>query len=1110
LALIVAKNAVGSSWTKQTKSREWKKVPEDEKVAIRTMLLTNILPNDPSETIAIQALLLIANIAQFDYPDKWPELLDRLMGMGLQEGGLPLARRHRPLKAIKYVSRSLERKRFVLEEPSGAPLMSLTPERLHALSNLVESSRMQMKASMRALLQPLMSVWESEFNSSQLDPSSWRERMKICRIAISSCNSVLWAVDNIQLDRRQNNEAHYSQVDEVILELFSSSCSMAAQAAKVVFCQQPWDELAPNYLDQEKHDAVSKVWERLLTVGIVGLTKHSVKFATSMPSWIDLCVHKGVMAMDPSTVHRLRNKSRVLSIRLLARMLLHPFFRQRDSNGLAWTSGSSITPAFHEPKAHIHPDVQTAMKCLEDLLSFDSGSCTKLVESIISKYIVLTPEEKFEWESDPEGFAREVDLETSPDADTPRPCGVGLLECMLEYSPDNSKRAIMEVAQRVAQNLNATDDSITAREAVYRIVGECFPHLRFMISFDQWYENEIKCILMGSEPSLGAMSPFSRSILTSRCLWLVGVCGEEMSVAPFTESFAICTSKIEEPDLVVSLMAVSAVGALLAQVIEEQAFSQQPAPTRYLLLEGPIRIPDEEDNIIKQAELEYQTHLNVVLANLDTLLANCFQLLPNLSEVESMVRVIQCVTSSIELVGTRISSHFESFTRCIPPLWQMINDTSKGQDRAALVRLQCSILAMLAHLISKLGRAAISSPDISRVVYPLLLSSTDPRNAAAEPLAEDALRLWLSVLHSSPELTNELVELGPARLIPHLERGKELEFCLRIAAAYALHGGPESVGSMLPLVASRIDQVICSVVQSFQRISATPPAGSTLQSISLIPPQAARELDSALTLLGILQRLHSDLPNDLEKPLKSTCDLLCMDFRRGSRFSSPSTSFVPGRLVHLLHPALQIISRFLYTNPSAIGFLTDYDRNSQVRLIDRWVTLGSSQDVGEVFAPQVSALGRARRHNLAVSMCALILKDTCELLRDGPRVARSLIMCLKAALEQSVFEKEHELLFSDSANGSMQEQNDPSQPQDFLREKRLSVTRKDPLRSVDAMDALRQAAGHVIRWLGREGLLSILEQYNPVFSTEMSRIICSQLSEEETNLALQALEAAHL
>eukprot|EP00205_Picochlorum_sp_RCC944_P007562 CAMPEP_0182613994 /NCGR_PEP_ID=MMETSP1330-20130603/28354_1 /TAXON_ID=464278 /ORGANISM="Picochlorum sp., Strain RCC944" /LENGTH=65 /DNA_ID=CAMNT_0024833767 /DNA_START=12 /DNA_END=206 /DNA_ORIENTATION=+ len=64
---------------------------------------------------------------------------------------------------------------------------------------------------------------------------------------------------------------------------------------------------------------------------------------------------------------------------------------------------------------------------------------------------------------------------------------------------------------------------------------------------------------------------------------------------PFAEAFGLCTARIKDQDLVVSLMAVSAVGAMLTQVIEEQAFTLQPQRTRFLLLEGSSHISEEED-----------------------------------------------------------------------------------------------------------------------------------------------------------------------------------------------------------------------------------------------------------------------------------------------------------------------------------------------------------------------------------------------------------------------------------------------------------------------------------------------------------------------------------
>ena len=45
-------------------------------------------------------------------------------------------------------------------------------------------------------------------------------------------------------------------------------------------------------------------------------------------------------------------------------------------------------------------------------------------------------------------FSRSMDVESGPDADTPRPIGVGLLLCMLERGGDDVVIALLQLAQK--------------------------------------------------------------------------------------------------------------------------------------------------------------------------------------------------------------------------------------------------------------------------------------------------------------------------------------------------------------------------------------------------------------------------------------------------------------------------------------------------------------------------------------------------------------------------------------------------------------------------------------------------------------------------------------
>ena len=56
------------------------------------------------------------------------------------------------------------------------------------------------------------------------------------------------------------------------------------------------------------------------------------------------------------------------------------------------------------------------------------------------------------WQDDPEGYVLSTDVESSPDADTPRPCGLALLLCMLERGPDTVAHALIALAAQLQVN----------------------------------------------------------------------------------------------------------------------------------------------------------------------------------------------------------------------------------------------------------------------------------------------------------------------------------------------------------------------------------------------------------------------------------------------------------------------------------------------------------------------------------------------------------------------------------------------------------------------------------------------------------------------------------
>lgn len=92
LAAVIAKNAIGSSWRKTMGTREWSRIPDDEKAAVHSLSL-GLLLSDPSARVAVQLTEILTNVARFDFPGKWPDLLSHLLaaaapGSAAQVGAL--------------------------------------------------------------------------------------------------------------------------------------------------------------------------------------------------------------------------------------------------------------------------------------------------------------------------------------------------------------------------------------------------------------------------------------------------------------------------------------------------------------------------------------------------------------------------------------------------------------------------------------------------------------------------------------------------------------------------------------------------------------------------------------------------------------------------------------------------------------------------------------------------------------------------------------------------------------------------------------------------------------------------------------------------------------
>lgn len=84
----------------------------------------SLLFEEPQKRVATQTSLLIANIARFDFPGRWPTLLSGLTEAGSWDGDAAneqtVERNDRALFTLKHVIRAVKSKRIVVETPTSS------------------------------------------------------------------------------------------------------------------------------------------------------------------------------------------------------------------------------------------------------------------------------------------------------------------------------------------------------------------------------------------------------------------------------------------------------------------------------------------------------------------------------------------------------------------------------------------------------------------------------------------------------------------------------------------------------------------------------------------------------------------------------------------------------------------------------------------------------------------------------------------------------------------------------------------------------------------------------------------------------------------------------
>eukprot|EP00198_Chlamydomonas_reinhardtii_P012580 XP_001701917.1 predicted protein [Chlamydomonas reinhardtii] len=708
LAVVVAKNAVGSSWRKTLGTREWSRVPDEEKAVVREGAVQLLLA-DPSERVALQLSLLITNIARFDFPGRSENLLQLLLSAASWDAQLPPAVKLRSLKALKRVLQGLGSKRFVIEAPQQAMGTPMALPDLAALSQRITAERELFKTRLSDCFAPLHAlITQHAAAFIAATAVGWDAAGPFAAAAAACLQALLYLIPSPTPDE-------LAPGTQGVLEAIHTVCTTVQRGP-------PASMAAGSPAAEQWTEVGGKLYERLAALAIAYLDTNPLPFAEFVPFFLELFVQSALIGLDAATVRAMRPKRRVLLVRFISKALLNPYYRQE------WVE-SPLPQHLPAPRLQHLMEARARAARAHAALSglLNGATCAQLVEALVAKYVALSGEELEEWRDDPESYARTMEVESGPDADTPRPIGVGLLLCMLEHGGEAVAVVLLGLASALQQRA-ATPDALLMREACYRCIGEGFNHVSSHINFEAWYNAELAPLLTSNAPPpppQGASAPpppsplgggkigppgseqvLLASVLAARALWLLGVCGGELPAAALGGAYQLCVCYLAAEDVVVALSSVTSLLGLLSLVLDDQAALEQLRAQQRAaqgrgagaagglagrvdamqLAEGAAAAGDQQENAgaIAEATARVESRLAALSSEVTAAaLLNCFGLLSRLREVESMVRVLQLVSVLVEALGERIRPHLGIIAAGLPQVWSRAEMLSAAAASAA-------------------------------------------------------------------------------------------------------------------------------------------------------------------------------------------------------------------------------------------------------------------------------------------------------------------------------------------------------------------------------------------------------------------------------------------
>ncbi|KAL2542771.1 ARM repeat superfamily protein [Abeliophyllum distichum] len=198
IMLLISKKFIKKHWNEDEEGFEHPVASSDEKESIRGLLLSSL--DDPYRKICTAVSVAVASIAQYDWPDNWPELMPFLISLIHDQTKKNAV--HGALRCLALLSSDMDDKLVPKIVPVLFPCLHAIVSSPHNYDKYLRSKAVSIvynctsmlgvmsgvyKTETSALILPMLQPWMDQFSSilnhpvPSEDPDDWSIRMEVLK-----------------------------------------------------------------------------------------------------------------------------------------------------------------------------------------------------------------------------------------------------------------------------------------------------------------------------------------------------------------------------------------------------------------------------------------------------------------------------------------------------------------------------------------------------------------------------------------------------------------------------------------------------------------------------------------------------------------------------------------------------------------------------------------------------------------------------------------------------------------------------------------------------------------------------------------------------------------